>query len=121
MKLKRRLRQMAELAAEKVSLLHDLQPEQMLHLEEIAASMRRGKYEPPLTDESRQLKKEKEELQKKLKEKDRQMADHVDFRVDELLKKTGSTKELETEIAALQEENTALRSMNEDMQKGMLE
>merc|ERR1719326_2037245 len=108
MKLKAKLRQMSGLAAKQVSLLHDLQPEQMLHLEEIAASMRRGKYDPPLTDESRQLKKEKEELQKKLKEKDRQLADHVDFRVDELLKKTGASKEFETKFAALQEENTGL-------------
>lgn len=120
-KLKRRVRQMSELAAEKVSLLHDLQPEQMLQLEEIAASMRRGKLELPPTDQTRELKKEKEELEKRLKEKDRQMADHIDFRVDELLKKTGAAKEIETKMAALEQENAGLKAMNEALQKGTLQ
>jgi len=120
-KLKRRMRQMSELAAEKVSILHDLLPEQMLQLEEIAASMRRGKLELPMTDESHQLRKEKEALEKRLAEKDREVADHVDKRVDELLQRTGTAKELETRAAALEQENTGLKAMNEALQKGTLE
>jgi hypothetical protein len=34
--------------------------------------------ELPLTDESRKLKDERNELEKKLQEKDRELADHVD-------------------------------------------
>ena len=118
--LKRRVRQMSELAAEKVSLLHDLQPEQMLQLEEIAASMRRGRLELPMTDETRALRKEKEELEKKLKEKDLQLADHVDRKVNELLQQTGTAKDLQVKVTLLEKENVQLRQMAEDLQKKIL-
>ncbi|CAL1126366.1 unnamed protein product [Cladocopium goreaui] len=114
-KLKLRLRQLSELAAEmldemslemgpaarmKVSLLHDLQPEQMLQLEEIAARMRQGKLELPLDDQSQKLKEERDELKKRLSMKDQDIAQHVDRRemvhlgdrkVEEVLKKQGVT------------------------------
>ncbi|CAJ1381862.1 unnamed protein product [Effrenium voratum] len=99
-KLKARLRQMAELAAEKVSLLHDLQPEEMLQLEEIAARMRQGKLELPLDDQSSRLKEERDELKRRLAMKDREVAEHVDRKVEEVLKKQGTTKDLEAKLAA---------------------
>eukprot|EP00930_Biecheleria_cincta_P032429 TRINITY_DN22508_c0_g1_i1.p1 TRINITY_DN22508_c0_g1~~TRINITY_DN22508_c0_g1_i1.p1 ORF type:complete len:4404 (-),score=1151.18 TRINITY_DN22508_c0_g1_i1:37-13248(-) len=120
-KLKARARQMAELAAEKISLLHDLQPEQMLQLEEIAASMRKGKLELPLTDESRKLKSERDELKKQLSDKDRELADHVDKKVNELLAKQGATKDFEVKISALEHENNALKSSLEAIQAAQVE
>ena len=109
-KLKLRLRQLSELAAEKVSLLHDLQPEQMLQLEEIAARMRQGKLELPLDDQSRQLKEERDELKKRLSMKDQDIAQHVDRKVEEVLKKQGVTKDLEAKIAAFEKDNEMLKS-----------
>ncbi|CAK9062053.1 unnamed protein product [Durusdinium trenchii] len=99
-KLKLRVRQLSELAAEKVSLLHDLQPEQMLQLEEIAARMRQGKLELPLDDQSRVLKEERDELKKRLSMKDHEIAQHIDRKVDEVLQKQGKTKDLEVKLEA---------------------
>ncbi|CAE8675039.1 unnamed protein product, partial [Polarella glacialis] len=120
-KLKARARQMSELAAEKVSLLHDLQPEQMLQLEEIAASMRKGRLELPMTDESRKLKEEKNELKKRLDEKDREIADHVDKKVEELLQRHGSAKDLEAKLVNLEKENSALRETLEEVRRNQTE
>lgn len=120
-KLKARLRQLSELAAEKVSLLHNLQPEQMLQLEEIAARMRKGKLELPLDDQSRQLKEERDELAKRLAAKDREVAEHVDRKVEEVLKKQGATKDLEAKAAALEKDNEMLQSSLEAYKAGYAE
>ncbi|CAE7720584.1 CEP290, partial [Symbiodinium sp. CCMP2456] len=120
-KLKARLRQLSELAAEKVSLLHNLQPEQMLQLEEIAARMRKGKLELPLDDQSRQLKEERDELSKRLAAKDREVAEHVDRKVEEVLKKQGATKDLEAKVAALEKDNEMLQSSLEAYKAGYAE
>eukprot|EP00439_Symbiodinium_sp_Y106_P058369 s489_g8.t1 len=120
-KLKARLRQLSELAAEKVSLLHNLQPEQMLQLEEIAARMRKGKLELPLDDQSRQLKEERDELSKRLAAKDREVAEHVDRKVEEVLKKQGATKDLEAKVAALEKDNDMLQSSLEAYKAGYAE
>ncbi|CAJ1425002.1 unnamed protein product, partial [Effrenium voratum] len=115
-KLKARLRQMAELAAEKVSLLHDLQPEEMLQLEEIAARMRQGKLELPLDDQSSRLKEERDELKRRLAMKDREVAEHVDRKVEEVLKKQGTTKDLEAKLAAAERDHDTLKSSLEAYQ-----
>eukprot|EP00435_Cladocopium_sp_Y103_P053694 s2591_g17.t1 len=107
-KLKLRLRQLSELAAEMPAILFT---SFLCHQRwEIAARMRQGKLELPLDDQSQKLKEERDELKKRLSMKDQDIAQHVDRKVEEVLKKQGVTKDLEAKVAALDKDNEMLKS-----------
>lgn len=114
-KLKRQVRRMSQLAVEKVSVFHDLLPQQVLQLEDIAESLRRGQLELPITDESRELRRTKKELEQRLKEKDQEIIENVSEKVKEYLQNCEGTG-VELRVAELEKEKEALREANAALQ-----
>lgn len=115
--LKMRLRSLASLASEKSLIFTGLEPDQMLQLEQIAESMRRGKLELPEVDVSRDLRKQVEKLEKELQAKDTRVSDflqgHVDRKVDSVIEKTSDRAALKEKCLLLEKEVFELKAAQE--------
>ncbi|CAD7955523.1 unnamed protein product [Amoebophrya sp. A25] len=114
LQLKMKLRSLAALASERSTIFNGMDPEQMLQLEQIAETLRRGQLEIPETDNSRELRKKVQALEKQLSNKDKQVSDmltqHVDRKMDEVVGKVSENAQLKERVALLEKENTELKT-----------
>ncbi|CAD7966939.1 unnamed protein product [Amoebophrya sp. A120] len=115
LQLKMKLRSLAGLASEKSILFNGMEPDQMLQLEQIAETMRRGSLHLPETDNSRELRKKVDALESQLARKDKQVSDmlsqHVDRKMDDVVSKVTEQAQLKERCLLLEKENLELKQI----------
>eukprot|EP00397_Hematodinium_sp_SG-2012_P000060 GEMP01000060.1.p1 GENE.GEMP01000060.1~~GEMP01000060.1.p1 ORF type:complete len:3670 (+),score=1304.13 GEMP01000060.1:198-11207(+) len=115
--LKMKLRSMTKLAAEKAVLFHGMEPEQMLHLEQIAESLKKGKLVLPMTDKTEELLRENKKLKRQVEQNDANAAQligqHVEQKVKEVVASASAHGALNERCQLFEKENLELKGQLE--------